>query len=158
MGEISELVLVGALCQQCHSWANPKGEGLDFAPGHPRTCDDCILGALSALRLHPQAKEDAVQGAIAAALETLGVEFEREYCMGPRARIDFLCSGGTGIEVKNNKPSSAALRDQLERYAACDAVSSLIVVVATSVFDCPRELHGKPVHYVALNRNWGISL
>jgi hypothetical protein len=117
-----------------------------------------ILDALSSLRLHPQAKEFDIQEAIRQKLYTTAIPFWKEHKLGPGARVDFLCGYGIAIEVKKGKPNSATLRAQAARYAAFDAVFCIILVVERCVFDAPAEVDGKPVHYVALAKNWGIAL
>ena len=51
----------------------------------------------------------------------------------------------------------AALRRQLDRYAACQGVAALVVLTERAV-PLPARLHGKPVRGVALNRLWGVAL
>lgn len=119
---------------------------------------DVILRALEGLLLHPQGKEFDIHDVIAEAIHGRGVSFEREFRLGPRCRVDFLCADGIAIEVKKGKPNGPALTAQVTRYAAFEAVSAVVIVVERCVFDAPDEVHGKPVHYVALSRNWGISL
>ena len=51
----------------------------------------------------------------------------------------------------------AALRRQLDRYAACQGVEALVVLTERAV-PLPARLHGKPVRGVALNRLWGVAL
>lgn len=117
-----------------------------------------ILDTLRNLQLHPQALEYRIQDRIAESLTYRGVSFRREYRLGPRNRVDFLCPDGIAIEVKKGKPGSAALTAQAERYAAFDVVSTIVLVVERCVFDAPETVNGKPVHYVALAKNWGIAL
>lgn len=117
-----------------------------------------VIEAMRNLHLHPQSLEVSIQDRIAESLTARGIEFQREYRLGPRNRVDFLCPDGIAIEVKKGKPGSSALTAQAERYAAFDAVSSIILVVERCVFDPPVEANGKPVYYIALSRNWGIAL
>lgn len=39
MGEISEMIQDGVLCDRCGGVVDPPD-----APGYPRTCDDCKAG------------------------------------------------------------------------------------------------------------------
>lgn len=119
---------------------------------------DQIIGLLSNLRLNPVLLEQQLQDHIAEALQGAGVAFEREHRLGPRCRIDFLTEGGVGIEVKKGKPNSSQVAQQIDRYCRWGAVSELVLVVERSVFHAPTTSHGKSVHYIALNRNWGIAL
>lgn len=117
-----------------------------------------ILGTLRSLHLHPQGLEYEIQDRIAESLTIHGVSFRREYRLGSRNRVDFLCPDGIAIEVKKGKPASAALTAQAERYAAFEVISTIILVVERCVFDAPETVNGKPVHYIALAKNWGIAL
>ena len=65
--------------------------------------------------------------------------------------------GGVGVEIKKGRPDPAALRRQLDRYAACQGVEALVVLTERAV-PLPARLHGKPVRGVALNRLWGVAL
>ena len=85
------------------------------------------------------------------------IEYEKEFVLGPRNRIDYLV-GSIGIETKMGKPSSRDLEAQATRYAQFDRIGALILVVERNAFHVPSEVNGKPVHYVALNNNWGIAL
>ena len=65
--------------------------------------------------------------------------------------------GGVGVEIKKGRPDPAALRRQLDRYAACEGVAALVVLTERAV-PLPGRLRGKPVRGVALNRLWGVAL
>ncbi len=117
-----------------------------------------VLASLRNLRVRHVGLEYDLQGQIAQRLEADGIPFSREHQLGPRARIDFLVAGGIGIEVKRGKPNSGDVMAQVERYAKFDAVGALVIVVERNVFKYDRSTNGKPVHYVALNKLWGISL
>lgn len=73
------------------------------------------------------------------------------------ARIDLLCPGGIGIEIKRGQPDRKRIVMQLTRYAACGQISSLILVTERTVA-VPNRIHGKPISCVCLNRLWGIAL
>lgn len=117
-----------------------------------------IRSALHSLCLHPQMLESQIHGAIAAALDKRGIGYEHEHVLGPRARVDFLCAGGIAIEVKKGKPGSKALEAQAARYADFESVTCIFLVVERSVFEAPVEVNGKPVHYIALSKNWGVAV
>ena len=118
---------------------------------------DRVLAALSAMRVGFVAQEEALQQRVAAALSAAGVPFLREARLGPRCRIDFLCEGGVGVEVKRARPDRARTLAQLERYAAWDQVTSLILVSQQSV-SLPRNIGGKPAVNLSLNRLWGPAV
>lgn len=115
-----------------------------------------ILSLLRALRLNPVQTEAEICVAIGNALSPR-LPYRREERIGPRCRIDFLCAGGVGIEVKRGKPNSSRLAAQAKRYCGCDPVKALILVVERNVWDCPRAICGKPVHLVSLTAQWGVS-
>jgi len=115
-----------------------------------------ILSALSAVRMPAQPGEYDIHAAIARALEAAGLEYEHEYRLGPRRRIDFRV-GRVGIEVKKGRPAPSQLTAQLRRYLDSDALDAVVVVTqrATAL---PGAINGKPVYLVSLNRLWGIAL
>ena len=115
-----------------------------------------ILSALSAVRMPAQPEEYDIHAAIARALSGAGLEFEHEYRLGPRRRIDFRV-GRVGIEVKKGRPASSQLREQLRRYLESDALDA-VIVVAQRVTWVPEAICGKPVRLVSLNRLWGVAL
>lgn len=115
-----------------------------------------VLTILGNLRMHLSRSEYDIHRAIKAQLTAAGIPFDPEVKLGPRARIDFVVEGGLGIEVKKGKVGSTPLRAQAKRYVAFDQINELILVVERCVFAAPRDL-GKPVHYIALSKNWGIA-
>lgn len=119
----------------------------DFSP---------IVAALASVRTPAQPEEYDIHAAVARALAAAGLAFEHEYRLGPRCRIDFRV-GRVGIEVKKGRPPASRLAKQLRRYLASDALDGVIVVTqrATAV---PKEICGKPVVLVSLNRLWGVAL
>lgn len=119
---------------------------------------DDVVAALADLRLQPTNDEYAIHDAIADALGEAGIEYDHEARIGPRCRIDFLVTGGIGIEVKKGKPNAREVAEQLERYAASDAVAALVLVVGQSVWGHPSEVRGKPVRYIGLSKLWGIGI
>ena len=72
-------------------------------------------------------------------------------CSPPAAASTIWWAAGSG------RPDPAALRRQLDRYAACQGVEALVVLTERAV-PLPARLHGKPVCGVALNRLWGVAL
>ena len=115
-----------------------------------------ITSALAAVRMPAQPEEMDIHAAVARALSDAGIEFEHEYRLGPRRRIDFR-AGRVGIEVKKGRPASAELAKQLRRYLESDALDAA-VVVAQRVTALPDAINGKPVVLISLNRLWGVAL
>lgn len=117
-----------------------------------------VIGVLEGLRFDPCLLESEIHDAIAGDLTLKGIEFEREVEIGPRCRIDFLCEGGVGIEVKKGKVGSTVLGEQAARYCACESVAALILAVEDNAFSSIHISNGKTVYYVGLSMNWGIAL
>lgn len=117
---------------------------------------DAVIAALSALRVPIQQGEYDLHRLVSDRLTEAGISHAHEVRLAPRCRID-LMAGSVGIEIKRGRPNRAALLSQLSRYAACEQVTSLVLVVERSV-DLPHALHGKPIHCLCLNRLWGIAL
>ena len=115
-----------------------------------------IIGALSSVRMPAQPEEYDIHAAVARALTEAGLEYEHEYRLGPRRRIDFRV-GRIGIEVKKGRPASSELAKQLTRYLASDELDA-VVVVTQRVTHVPASITGKPVYLVSLNRLWGVAL
>ena len=115
-----------------------------------------ILSALSAVRMPAQPEEYDIHAAVAKALADAGLEYEHEYRLGPRRRIDFRV-GRVGIEVKKGRPATSQLTEQLRRYLESDDLDA-VIVVTQRVTSLPRTLGGKPVCLVSLNRLWGVAL
>ena len=115
-----------------------------------------VVRAMEAVRCGAAGTEEELHMQIAQALESVGLKAIHEARLAPRCRIDFLC-GGVGIEIKKSRPNRSALIAQLERYAACEQIAELVVAAPRGV-NLPKEIHGKRVTMVALERLWGISL
>ena len=117
---------------------------------------DDIVAALSAVRMPAQPEEYDIHAAIARALSDAGLEYEHEYRLGPRRRIDFRV-GRIGIEVKKGRPASSELVRQLRKYMESDDLDAVIVVTqrATAL---PGAISGKPILLISLNRLWGVAL
>ena len=73
--------------------------------------------------------------------------------LAPGCRIDYLV-GGVGVEIKKGRPDPAALRRQLDRYAARQGVEALVVLTERAV-PLPPACTASLVRGVALNRLWG---
>ena len=115
-----------------------------------------VYEALQGLRAPIQQGEYDLHRMALDALHARGISCEHEVPFAQRCRIDLMC-GGVGIEIKRGKPQRARLMEQLTRYAQCEQVEELILVVERSV-DLPRAICGKPLRVVCLNRLWGIAL
>jgi len=115
-----------------------------------------IISFLKTIRATSFHDEYAIQDLIESGLKSLGMTVVREYKLG-RGRVDFFVEGVI-VEVKSGKPNSKLLRKQIERYASFDVVREVIVVVERNVFSLPNVVNDKPVSYVSLSANWGLSL
>lgn len=117
-----------------------------------------VLASLRRLRVQSIGLEYDLQAEIVRQFTADGILFAKEYMLAPRNRIDFLIPGGIGVEAKKGKPNSNQVAAQIKRYCGFDAIQTLILVVERNVFNYERSANGKPVHYVALNKLWGIAL
>ena len=117
---------------------------------------DEVLDALRALRSPFALHEADIHGQVDRCLREAGLSPVHEARLAPGCRIDYLV-GGVGVEIKKGRPDPAALRRQLDRYAACQGVEALVVLTERAA-PLPARLHGKPVRGVALNRLWGVAL
>lgn len=88
-----------------------------------------------------------LQHDIEAALNKAGIDYAREKRLSPADRPDFMC-GTVAIEAKARYAKRSIYR-QLERYAAHDAVSAIILVSGTAM-GMPAEINGKPVLVVSI--------
>lgn len=118
-----------------------------------------VEAALRGIRAPLITQETDLHGLVAQRLDEAGIPFRREVEIGPRDRIDILVAGGIGVECKKGKPNRTALLAQIGRYADCDKVAALIVVVPWKRhLHLPGQLEGKPVRVVSLNRLWGVAI
>ena len=115
-----------------------------------------VLEALKTVRCGAACSEEELHAQAAEAFARAGLVARHEAKLAPRCRIDFLVET-VGVEIKKSRPAPGALRAQLARYAACDAVSELIVIAPRAV-DMPKTIGGKRVTMLGLERLWGISL
>lgn len=115
-----------------------------------------VIEALSSIRCGASVSEEALHAEAARAFALAGLSAVHEARLGPRCRIDFLV-GGVGVELKKSRPAPGALRRQLSRYAACPQVEELVVAAPRAV-RLPREIGGKRVTMLGLERLWGVSL
>lgn len=118
-----------------------------------------IIKALSTLRIGKISVEYDLQKEIAAALDGVGISYNKEYKLGPRNRVDFLSSAGTAIEIKKGKPNRRKLINQAIRYTEFSEVTGIILVVETSILTpVPPLINGKPCSVFGLQKLWGIAL
>ena len=115
-----------------------------------------IIAALSSVRMPAQPEEYDIHAAVARALSEAGLDYEHEYRLGPRRRIDFRV-GRIGIEVKKGRPATSELTRQLRRYLESDTLDG-VIVVTQRVTALPDRICGKPVLLISLNRLWGVAL
>lgn len=93
--------------------------------------------------------EKELQDGIAAALDSSGVEYSREFPLSAADRLDFMV-GMIAVEVKIKGTRADALR-QIHRYAQHDAVGGIVVVTTKARhLDMPTSLNGKPVCVASL--------
>ena len=114
---------------------------------------DKIIAVLSTLRVGKIIDEYSLQNKIAKALDTAGIEYQKEYRLGVGNRVDFLTADGIAIEVKKGKPNRFNLEYQINRYADFDEVKAIIIVVETSIRD-PIEISNnrKPCAVMGLEK------
>lgn len=116
-----------------------------------------IAASLKSLRLNVVGLESHIHDAIAQVFDSKHWRYEHEAKIGPRCRVDFLLYG-VAVEVKKHKPNSGPVIHQLRRYAACEPVSAIVLVVERNIFSLPTIINGKPVHLISLSANWGVAL
>jgi hypothetical protein len=111
---------------------------------------DALTTLLSSYRF-VVASEQELQRSVAQALRVERVAFAEEVSLGAGERIDFLCEGGIGLELKiKGSPSEVLL--QLQRYAASEAVTELVLVTTRiqhhAMLGSQRTVGGKPLRVV----------
>lgn len=101
--------------------------------------------------------EDELHQGIAQALKKNGVSFVHEKTLSRKDRIDFLCDGGIGIEVKVDGSPSAVGRQVLD-YLKFEEVSEVVLVtsrVLAAAYLREPTSSGKKIEIVEL---WGTRL
>lgn len=81
------------------------------------------------------------------ALDNAGIDYAREKALSPADRPDFMC-GTVAIEAKARYAKRSIYR-QLERYAAHEGVSDIILVTGTAM-GMPPEINGKSILVVSI--------
>lgn len=115
-----------------------------------------LVRILKKLRIPYTEDEYGIHERIKRVLDENETEYIHEAVIGSRCRIDFLC-GGIGIEVKRGKPDKKRVLAQCSRYAACEKVQGIILVIDTAL-KLPSSVNGKPLTVIGLNSLWGIAL
>jgi len=115
-----------------------------------------VMAALSRLRAPFCPGEYDLHTLAAQALGEAGIPVRHEVRLAPRCRID-LMAGSIGIEIKRGRPERRRLIGQLQRYAACEEITALILLVERKA-DLPAEISGKPCVSLSVNKMWGIAL
>ena len=116
-----------------------------------------VFGVIERVKVDPVRLEADVVEAISKCLSQHGITFRREVRLSTGCRVDLLVDGGVAIEVKKGKPNTRAVSSQLLRYAACSQVTAVVLVSERGLIQHLTEAHGKPVRYIALSHNWGIT-
>ena len=116
------------------------------------------IAALQGMRINYASYEGELHALVAQALGSAGITYARERRIAPGCRVDFLLCDGTIIEVKKQKPTRSLVLQQLRRYAACEAVSAMVLVSPKGINALPSSILGKPLYAVALLPLWGIAL
>jgi hypothetical protein len=70
--------------------------------------------------------EADLQSKVETALKAIGVDYEREFVLDPKNRIDFLV-GSVGVEIKTNGALNEVTR-QVHRYLGFESIGSLLLV------------------------------
>ncbi|MHC1722465.1 MAG: hypothetical protein AB9836_04570 [Aminipila sp.] len=118
-----------------------------------------VIKALKSLRIGKIIEEYDLQNEIAAIFNKAGIQYEKEYQLGPGSRVDFLTESGVAVEVKKGKPNRTRLVEQINRYSKYQEVKAIVIVVETSLrIPITKTENGKPCVVVGLQKLWGIAL
>lgn len=122
-----------------------------------------ICEAVSTIKRNRARLESDVVEDVKTCLNQHGIPFKTEVVLpgvtGRGARIDFFVEKyGIGIEIKKGKPNTGAVARQLERYASSDIVKGLILITERGLRYHIETAHDKPVRYVSLAFNWGLTV
>jgi hypothetical protein len=97
--------------------------------------------------------EKRTQSQLAEVLTGAGIAFEREKRLSAGDIVDFLVGGGVALEVKLKGQRKMEIFRQLQRYAAHESVTALVLVTIVAM-GLPVEIGGKPAYYATLSRSW----
>lgn len=110
------------------------------------------LSAALADRRLDLSNEKATQREIGEALQSAGIDFQREHRLAPGDIVDFFLPDGIALEVKL-RYSRREIERQIRRYAKHDTVCALVLATATAIH-LPADIDGKPVHVISLGQAW----
>jgi hypothetical protein len=121
------------------------------------TLDD-IVKILNSIRVDPVRRESCIVDIAVKALQEKGIKVDREVVVAKGSRVDLLTEDGVAIEMKKGKPNTKSVAKQLQRYAGSDKIEAIILVSERGLISHLTEANGKPVRYVALSHNWGLTI
>lgn len=108
-----------------------------------------MAAAIKSFRFH-YSNEKELQAGIGRAFAAKGIAFEPEKPIGKGGVIDFLVTGGIGVEIKI-KGSPSEVARQLVAYAECEEVREIVLVTGRSRLGrLPATILGKRVTVVTL--------
>lgn len=119
---------------------------------------ESILSILRSIRIGYVRLESEITDVIAEKLIEAKVSFAKEVVVAPGCRVDFLVYDGIAIEVKKGKPSTRSVAKQIWRYANSEKVKAVILVSERGLVQHLNEANGKPIEYVSLSANWGLTI
>lgn len=76
----------------------------------------------------------------------------REHRLNDRDIPDFMV-GSVAVEVKIGRAPKRSMVRQVQRYAACETVSAVVLASGTAIL-FPPLINGKPVVVVSLGKAW----
>jgi len=130
---------------------------MDLLMDNEKTDKNQVIKALKKLRVKVGMSESEIQRSVAGVLRDEGILFEKEKTLSSGNRIDFLISGGIGIEIKRGKPNSHGVHVQLQRYLVHKDVNE-IILISERYINLPPSVNGKACTVFNLNRLWGIAI
>lgn len=114
-----------------------------------------LLKSIRAMRLN-SSTEALLQRDLETGLRNGGFSFEREVCLGPRDRVDFLVvlpdGRNVALECKVRGQAHEVYK-QLARYAAHERVSE-VILLTSRMMTMPPDVCGKALHVVHSARAW----
>jgi hypothetical protein len=119
---------------------------------------ESILSILKSIRIGVVRLESEIVSEVEKRIAEAKISFAREVTVSPGCRVDILAYGGIVIEVKKGKPNARAVAAQIRRYANSDKVNAVILVSERGLVQHLNEANGKPVKYVSLSSNWGMTI
>lgn len=117
-----------------------------------------VIDLISDIKLDPVRRESCVVDIVEKSLRAKGINVDREVVVAKGSRVDLLTEDGVAIEMKKGKPNTRLVAKQIQRYAGSDKVRAIILVSERGLISHLNEANGKPVRYVALSHNWGLTI